>query len=70
MVYINDPRGTSYTANAAFFGCHINAWPVVFVVATADIAKDDQIYVDYGDKFWKVAGSMSVATASQESEVY
>ncbi len=52
MVFINDPRGTSYDANAVFSGCHVDGFPVAYVSTNRDIQEGEQVLARYGKRFW------------------
>jgi hypothetical protein len=51
--FVNDFRGIETTPNVRFtkrFVC--TDIPVVFLEATRDISRGDEILADYGDSFW------------------
>ena len=54
-MYINDARGLmdeSKRRNCTFVQIIHDGWPYVFVVATQDIAPNDELLLSYGDDFW------------------
>ena len=54
MAFMNDPHGTDREANAVFRERLIEGWPHAFVMASRDIAADEEVLVQYGERYWEM----------------
>ncbi len=51
--------------NVRFVECYFNGMPVMLIDNTRRIAKDEQLLLDYGEDFWKVAKAAAAQKAAE-----
>ena len=62
---INDPRGTPADANAV--ECPIGGGALIGILTLRDIAKGEELLMDYGERYWRARSQTSVKTKSRNS---
>ena len=69
---INDARGTKFKANVRVAsGYRVNTCPVtgqkwVKIIATRDIKAGEELFMDYGEAYWKVYGTKTTEAPDQD----
>ena len=62
---INDPRGTPADANAV--ECPIGGGALIGILTLRDIAKGEELLMDYGERYWRARSQTSVKTKTGNS---
>ena len=61
---INDPRGTPADANAV--ECPIGGGALIGILTLRDIAKGEELLMDYGERYWQARSQTGVKTKSRD----
>ena len=68
MRYINDSRNTGRPVNVQFILAWIGGSLHLMVVAVNDIAKGEEILIDYGEEYWEVLQDWNETQEEEEEE--
>ena len=50
--YINDARGSGFPVNVEFCEVVYRGWPHLFLVTVRAIEADEEVLIDYGNRYW------------------
>ena len=62
---IKDPLGTAAEANCV--ECPIGGGALIGMLTLRDIAKGEELLMDYGERYWRARSQTSVKTKSRNS---
>eukprot|EP00802_Teleaulax_amphioxeia_P021800 Tamp_22185.p1 GENE.Tamp_22185~~Tamp_22185.p1 ORF type:complete len:172 (-),score=16.88 Tamp_22185:53-568(-) len=64
--YINDARGSGFPVNVEFCEVVYRGWPHLFIVTLRAIEVDEEVLIDYGNRYWDARDLDSLQAVREE----